>query len=191
MSLAEHIHTRLVNLPHHVPGLAAVDEDGEPMIFLNARHTWEQNLRTYEHELQHISRDDFHNALTIIEAEALAIQADDERTQSNPIRFTRRSRYQAAKTSSLIGIGLTISDTLREDAHRHFGITPDDLRWDAILYAMLLTGCQEMQPSKRISRTYYFPPVCVSKSKMYQMEGNTVLKPDEQRRFLYPFNRYI
>lgn len=191
MSLTESIHTRLVNLPHHVPGLAAVDEDGEPMIFLNARHTWEQNLRTYEHELQHIGRDDFYNGLTIIEAESPAIGTDELKPQHNPLRFIRRSRRQPDKAAPFKGISLTISDTLREDAHRHFGITPNDLRWDAILYAMLLTGCQEMQPSKRISRTYYFPPVCVSKSKMYQMEGNTVLKPDEQRRFLYPFNRYI
>ena len=65
------ITARLIALPYHVPGLAAVDEDGEPMIFLNARHTWEQNLRTYEHELQHIGRDDFHNALTIEQIETL------------------------------------------------------------------------------------------------------------------------
>ena len=61
MQIADGVITRLVNLPHHVPGLAAVDEYGEPMIFLNARHTWEQNLRTYEHELQHLEEDDFYN----------------------------------------------------------------------------------------------------------------------------------
>lgn len=63
------IPARLVSLPYNVPGLSALDEDGEPMIYLNARHTREQNLRAFGHELRHISRDDFFNNCPIEQVE--------------------------------------------------------------------------------------------------------------------------
>ena len=43
-----YIDARLVALPYPVRGLSAVDKNGDPMIYLNARHTAEQHLRTYE-----------------------------------------------------------------------------------------------------------------------------------------------
>lgn len=61
----DQVPTRLVRLPLTVPGMASVDENGEPMIYLNDRLTSAQHLRTYQHELQHIHRDDFFNALPI------------------------------------------------------------------------------------------------------------------------------
>jgi len=69
MIAPENIDTRLVDLPPHVPGLSCVDDEGTPMIYLNARHTYEMNLRTFEHELEHLRRDDFHNGLPIEQAE--------------------------------------------------------------------------------------------------------------------------
>ena len=67
----EHIRTYMVNLPTHVRGLTSIDEDGEPMIYLNARLSIDQNRDTYDHETRHILRDDFHNGLSIEEAEEL------------------------------------------------------------------------------------------------------------------------
>lgn len=67
---------RLVRLPLTVPGMSSVDENGEPMIYLNDRLTLAQHLRTYEHELQHISRDDFFNDLPIEVVEKRTIRYD-------------------------------------------------------------------------------------------------------------------
>jgi hypothetical protein len=46
----------LDNLPTSVRGFCFHDNDGEAFIVLNARHTWEQNRRTYDHEKRHIDR---------------------------------------------------------------------------------------------------------------------------------------
>jgi len=62
---------RLIDLPYHVPGLACVDENGEPMIYLNARLTSVQHIRTYDHELRHINRDDLYNDNSIEAVEDL------------------------------------------------------------------------------------------------------------------------
>ena len=62
---------RLVDLPYHIPGLCAVDENGEPMIYLNARLTSVQHLRTYDHEMKHIRQDDLYNDQSIHQVEAL------------------------------------------------------------------------------------------------------------------------
>lgn len=52
---------RLVNLPVTVHGFCYHDDDGETYIVLNARDTREQNLKTYEHERNHIRNDDLFN----------------------------------------------------------------------------------------------------------------------------------
>lgn len=49
-------HTILMDLPTSVRGLVFHDDDGDPVIVLNARLTREQNLRTYDHERRHIAR---------------------------------------------------------------------------------------------------------------------------------------
>jgi hypothetical protein len=46
----------LDNLPTSVRGFCFHDNDGEAFIVLNARHTREQNRRTYDHEKRHIDR---------------------------------------------------------------------------------------------------------------------------------------
>ena len=49
-------HTILMDLPTSVRGLVFHDDDGDPLIVLNARLTREQNLKTYDHERRHIDR---------------------------------------------------------------------------------------------------------------------------------------
>lgn len=68
----EEFETRLINLPYRVRGLTTVDENGDPMIYLNARLTIEQHKKTYDHEVEHIVNDDLHNAKPIEEVERLA-----------------------------------------------------------------------------------------------------------------------
>lgn len=51
----------LDNLPTSVKGFCFHDNDGEAFIVLNARLTWEQNRRTYDHEKRHIERGDMFN----------------------------------------------------------------------------------------------------------------------------------
>lgn len=70
MQFADDIPTFLVKLPRTITGLTTVDENGNPMIFLNERLTGAQQLRIYEHEYRHIQRDDFYNELFITSAEA-------------------------------------------------------------------------------------------------------------------------
>ncbi len=63
---------RLVDLPHRVHGLLALDEEGYPNIYLNARLTAEQHRLAYDHELRHLEHDDPHNDAPIEAAEARA-----------------------------------------------------------------------------------------------------------------------
>lgn len=44
----------LVDLPTSVRGLCFHDDNGEEFVVLNSRLTWEQNMKTYDHELKHI-----------------------------------------------------------------------------------------------------------------------------------------
>lgn len=50
----------LMDLPTSVRGFVFLDENGEPVIVLNARLTREQNRRTWQHERKHIERGDMH-----------------------------------------------------------------------------------------------------------------------------------
>ena len=51
----------LDNMPTTVKGFCYHDNDGEAFIVVNARHTREQNRRTYDHEKRHIDRGDMFN----------------------------------------------------------------------------------------------------------------------------------
>ena len=52
----------LQDLPTSVRGFVFHDDDGEPVIVVNARLTHEQNRRTYRHEKKHIQRGDMFNS---------------------------------------------------------------------------------------------------------------------------------
>lgn len=47
---------RLVDLPTSIRGFCFHDDDGEEIIVLNSRLTWEQNRITYDHERGHLDR---------------------------------------------------------------------------------------------------------------------------------------
>lgn len=49
-------HTILLNLPTSVRGMVYHDDNGDPVIVLNARLTREANRKTYKHERDHIAR---------------------------------------------------------------------------------------------------------------------------------------
>ena len=49
----------LGDMPHRIKALSRKNEDDSYTIVLNARHTREQNLRSYEHEIKHIVGDHF------------------------------------------------------------------------------------------------------------------------------------
>lgn len=72
------VETRLVNLPHRIRGLMSVDENGEPMIYLNARLTIQQHKEAYEHELNHIRNDDLTNTKSIEEVEQLVNPPEED-----------------------------------------------------------------------------------------------------------------
>lgn len=46
----------LRDLPTTVRGFCFLDDDGEPVIVVNSRLTREANRRTYDHEMNHINR---------------------------------------------------------------------------------------------------------------------------------------
>jgi len=52
------IPVRLVKLPCSIGGFVVQTEEGETIV-LNSRHTREENLKTYAHELGHIRNNDF------------------------------------------------------------------------------------------------------------------------------------
>ena len=56
----------LQDLPTSVRGFVFQGEDGEPVIVVNSRLTREQNIRTFDHEQNHILRNEL-NEPTYIE----------------------------------------------------------------------------------------------------------------------------
>lgn len=59
------MYTILRTLPYGVKGLCRENEDGSHTIVLNSRYTYENNLHSYEHEIEHIRNNDFKNGVDI------------------------------------------------------------------------------------------------------------------------------
>ena len=51
----------LQDLPTSVRGFVFQGEDGEPVIVVNSRLSREQNLKTYDHEQEHIRRNELND----------------------------------------------------------------------------------------------------------------------------------
>jgi len=51
----------LMDLPTSVRGFVFLDENGEPVIVLNARLSFEQNRKTFRHEKKHIQNNELHD----------------------------------------------------------------------------------------------------------------------------------
>ena len=64
------IKTVLYNLPPRISGFT-VKSGGDYTIFLNARHSWESQKKTYYHEIEHIESGDFESDLSADELETL------------------------------------------------------------------------------------------------------------------------
>lgn len=60
---------RYVDLPDEIGGMVTPNEDYTFSVYLNARHTPEQQARSFKHELKHITEDDFYNDRNIEEIE--------------------------------------------------------------------------------------------------------------------------
>lgn len=58
------IRTILKDLPSGVHGFTLLDTEGDYTVFLNARQTWEMNMKTYKHEVQHIKGNDHQKTLS-------------------------------------------------------------------------------------------------------------------------------
>lgn len=54
-------HVVLANLPTSVRGYVYLDSNGDPVVVLNSRLTWELNRRTWDHENRHIVNGDITN----------------------------------------------------------------------------------------------------------------------------------
>lgn len=56
---------RLVDLPFGVISFTLIDPDGIPNIYINARQSKEMQKIGYEHEKEHIRRDDWNNTMPV------------------------------------------------------------------------------------------------------------------------------
>ena len=56
---------RLIDLPCAVKALTALDEEGFPNIYVNAKLSQEAQHKALRHEQNHLDRDDFYNDLDI------------------------------------------------------------------------------------------------------------------------------
>lgn len=61
---------RVIPLPGCVNGVVRLSDDGFYNVYINANLSPEAQRRAVLHELRHIVRDDFYNALSIEEVEA-------------------------------------------------------------------------------------------------------------------------
>lgn len=62
---------RIIDLPCTVRGYTALDDEGDYNIYLNARLSPQQQKNAYNHEMKHISRDDWHDSKTVEMAECM------------------------------------------------------------------------------------------------------------------------
>ncbi len=60
---------RLLDMPCSVKAVTAMDEEGYCNIYVNSKLSLEAQQKAVKHELVHIRKDDFHNALDIRDAE--------------------------------------------------------------------------------------------------------------------------
>ena len=65
MTTMDRVIIRLLDLPCKIRGFVRKDPDGDYNIYINAKESHDIQLKTLEHELDHISQDDFNNDLPI------------------------------------------------------------------------------------------------------------------------------
>lgn len=62
---------RLKDMPVKINGMTILDADGNYNVYINSRLSCDDQRKAYDHELEHIRRDDFYNSLPIQEAEEI------------------------------------------------------------------------------------------------------------------------
>ena len=55
----DNVYLRYISLPPTIKGLTVQDEAGNYNIYVNSRLTYEANQETLQHEIQHITSNDF------------------------------------------------------------------------------------------------------------------------------------
>ena len=58
--MVDYLNVSTLNLPYGVHGFCRLNEDGGYTIMVNARDSYERQVKAYLHELKHIANDDFH-----------------------------------------------------------------------------------------------------------------------------------
>lgn len=59
--MSEEIRTILQNMPVSIHGFCFHDDDGQPVVVLNARLSAEKRMKAYRHELEHIERGEMYD----------------------------------------------------------------------------------------------------------------------------------
>lgn len=67
----ENIFVRVQDMPYGINAMTILDSDGNYNIYINARLSYIGQLKAHRHEMAHITRDDFYNDLSIVDAENL------------------------------------------------------------------------------------------------------------------------
>lgn len=62
---------RYIALPTTVKGLTVQDEEGDYNVYINARLAFEANQQTLQHEIQHITSNDFEQLLHVKDIEKI------------------------------------------------------------------------------------------------------------------------
>lgn len=65
----DNLYLRYLDLPCTIKGLTIQDEEGNYNIYLNSRLTYEANLKTLQHEINHINNNDFTNPIHVSKME--------------------------------------------------------------------------------------------------------------------------
>lgn len=157
-------------------GHVELDQDGFASIYINARRSSGQQLKTFEHELKHLENNDLHNddPIEVIEARAAGKQAQP----------ARQSRRKPRKKPAY----LEMSNNLQEEAQAMFGLSPRDRRWGEIFWAMTITELQNHHHNRKrpeLRRTFYYPPVKIKMGRMYKSPANLpAFSRHEQRQVL-------
>ena len=66
---APDVNVHVLDFGNSIPATVTINDDGSFSIFLNARLSYEQRMRAYQHEMRHIRNEDFTNRKTIEEIE--------------------------------------------------------------------------------------------------------------------------
>lgn len=87
---------RVIDLPAEVGGIIRESKDGFLNIYINARHGWQGQRKSYRHEMRHAENDDLHSEepVGVIEARADGV---DPRLRSIPRLRRARDLMPPAK----------------------------------------------------------------------------------------------